>query len=100
MDERQRRTAMVAGAVVLGLLSTVAGALIALSDDGDRAATTPSASPSPTSEPSPSETPSASPSPQPAEIEDGKHFVYVTDARRREDGSTTVTFDLAYFLTG
>jgi hypothetical protein len=102
MDVRQRRTAIVAGAVVLGLLSVVAGALIALSDDvGDRAATTPPASASATQEPSPSESlsPSPSPSPKPAEIEDGKHFVYVTDAARRQDGSATVTFDLAYFLT-
>jgi hypothetical protein len=38
--------------------------------------------------------------PAPAEIEDGRHFVFVTDADRPEDGAATVTFDLAYFLTG
>jgi hypothetical protein len=102
MDVRQRRTAIVAGAVVLGLLSVVAGALIALSDDDSDRATTPSASASATQQqplPSESPSPSSSPSPKPAEIEDGKHFVYVTDAARLQDGSATITFDLAYFLT-
>src|ERR671925_96199 len=103
MDEARKRIALVAGAIALGLLSILAGALIALSDgDVQRASTTPSASASATAEPSPSASASPSPavSPRPDVIEDGRHFVYVTQAARLEDGGTTVTFDLAYFLTG
>jgi hypothetical protein len=106
MDERQRRTAIVAGAAALALLSVLAGALIAASDDDERATPIPTSSPiattepSPSASPSPSTSPSASASPAPAEIEDGRHFVFVTDADRPEDGAATVTFDLAYFLTG
>lgn len=109
MNERTRRTALIAGAVVLGLLSIGAGALIAVSTDGpQRASPTPTTATSPTPGPTPTETPtpapSASPSlsvsPMPGVIEDGRHFVSVTDVARLEDGSATVTFDLAYFLTG
>lgn len=103
MDEARRRIALVAGALALGLLSILAGALIALSDDDvQRASATPSASASATIQPSPSASASSSPSvsPRPGVIEDGRHFVYVTEAARLEDGGATVTFDLAYFLTG
>lgn len=107
MDEPQKHTALVAGAIVLALLSILAGAVIATSDDdAGRAAPSPSPSTksSPTPEPTPSETSSASPEPseggESSILEDGHHFVYVTDAARRKDGSVRVTFDLAYFLTG
>jgi hypothetical protein len=103
MDEARKRIALVAGSIALGLLSILAGALIALSDDdAQRASATPSPSASATSQPSPSASASSSPSvsPRPDVIEDGRHFVYVTDAARVGDGGATVTFDLAYFLTG
>jgi hypothetical protein len=93
---------LIVGAAVLALLSIGAGSLIAVSDDEEAAPSpSPSATVSPTASPSPSEEPSesAEPSPSPV-IDDGRHFVFVTEAARLEDGSTTVTFDLAYFLTG
>lgn len=106
MNERTRRNLLIVGAVVLALLSIGAGALIALSggavEEADATPTsslTETPSPSPSEEPSESESPEPSPSASPV-IEDGEHFVYVTEAARLEDGSTTVTFDLAYFRTG
>jgi hypothetical protein len=105
MNERTRRRAIVGGAIVLALLSIGAGVLIAASDEGDERATpSPSSSPSATEEPTPTAEPTQSPEPSEGEespvLEDGRHFVWVTEAARLEDGSTTVTFDLAYFLTG
>ncbi len=106
MNERARLNALIVGAVVLGLLSVGGGALIALfGDDGDRAEPGRSvgSTPTPSDEPSESTEPSEGPQPSPAAspiIEDGHHFVYVEDGARLEDGSTTVTFDLAYFYRG
>jgi hypothetical protein len=105
MDERSKRTALLAGAIALGLLSIGAGALIGLAggDTGTAGSSTPTpVSPSAEPSPSPSGEPSPSPSPTPARpvLPDGSHFVYVIAAERRGDGSASVTFDLAYFLTG
>jgi hypothetical protein len=106
MNERTKRTALIAGAIVLALLSIGAGALIAVSDDDERAGTTtptPSTTPTPTSEPSetpePTETPQPSSSGSPS-LEDGRHFVYVEGATRPEQGPKKVRFDLAYFYQG
>ncbi|MGH2678894.1 MAG: hypothetical protein ACRDG8_00170 [Actinomycetota bacterium] len=112
MDDRIRHRVLIVGAAVLALLSIGAGALIALSDDDERAAdrgptpsptatsTTPSTS-STTRTPVPSASAaSAPPASESPILEDGRHFVYVTRAARLEDGSATVTFDLAYFLVG
>jgi hypothetical protein len=107
MDERIKRNALIVGAIVLALLSIGSGALIALSDD--ERAETPSRTPSvtatdePSVEPTGSPEPSGSETPEPSEspvLEDGHHFVYVTSASRQEDGSSEVTFDLAYFYVG
>jgi hypothetical protein len=110
MDEHMKRNALIVGAIVLALLSIGAGALIALSSDGDRAASpsaTPSSTttPSPTDEPSSTTEPSEAETPEPSEsespiIEDGHHFVFVKRALYPPDGSPRVRFDLAYFLTG
>ena len=106
MNEHTKRNALIAGAIALAFLSIVAGALIALSDDDERAQTTsptPSATPAETSEPSetpePTETPEPSGAPTPS-LEDGRHFVYVKSASRLENGKTRVRFDLAYFYQG
>jgi hypothetical protein len=106
MNERTRRSALVVGAIVLALLSVGAGALIALSDDDERAGTTsppPRATPTQPSEPSesfePSETPEPSATGSPI-LEDGRHFVFVENASRRGDGSIRIRFDLAYFYRG
>ena len=104
MDERSKRNALIVGAIVLALLSVVAGALIALSDDGEPVAA-PSPTPSvtatvePTGSPDPTETPEPSRSESPV-LEDGHHFVYVTSASRLEDGTSEVEFDLALFYVG
>jgi hypothetical protein len=108
MDEHTKRNALIVGAIVLALLSVGAGALIALSSDGERAQTTgptPISTPSQSSEPSGSSEPSASQTPAPSGsdspvLEDGHHFVYVRTATPSESGKTKVRFDLAYFLTG
>jgi hypothetical protein len=103
MNERTKRNALIVGAIVLALLSIGAGALIALSDDAERAETK---SPAPSR--GPSETPEIGESPETPEpsvsgspiLADGRHFVYVETASRREDGSKSVRFDLAYFYRG
>jgi hypothetical protein len=104
MNEHAKRNALIVGAIVLALLSIGAGALIALSDDDERAAppsstTSGTPTPSPSESPEPSETPEPSGSESPI-LEDGRHFVYVKRASTSDDGETRVRFDLAYFLTG
>lgn len=106
MNERTKRSALIAGALALAFLSIVAGALIALSDDDERAGTPgPTTGPTATqtSEPSvtpePTDTPEPSPSRSPS-LTDGHHFVYVETATRSETGTTRVRFDLAYFFRG
>jgi hypothetical protein len=107
MDEHTKRSALIVGAIVLALLSIGAGALIALSDDERAQTTDPTSSSTPTQtpEPSGSSEPSASGTPEPSGsgspvLADGHHFVYVKTAFRRENGSTRVRFDLAYFYQG
>jgi hypothetical protein len=108
MDEHTRRNALIAGAIVLAILSIGAGALIALSSDDERARTTrptPSSTPTHTPEPSGSSEPSASGTPEPSGsespiLEDGHHFVYVKTVLPLPDGRRRVRFDLAYFYTG
>jgi hypothetical protein len=106
MNERTRRNALVVGAIVLALLSVGAGALIAVSDDDERAGpASPTRSATPTQPSEPSESPEPSETPEPsvsgsAVLQDGRHFVYVKNASRRGNGSIRVRFDLAYFYRG
>jgi hypothetical protein len=106
MDERSRHNALIVGAIVLALLSVVAGALIALSDEAEPvAAPSPTPSVTATDEPTGSPEPSESQTPEPSRsespiLEDGHHFVYVTSGSRLEDGSSEVEFNLAEFYTG
>ena len=110
MSERTRRNILIAGAIVLAVLSIVAGALIALSSDdgaGPGPSETPSTSPSPAESASPttSPEPTETASPEPGEtesavLEDGRHLVYVDTAFRPEDGPARVRFDLVYWYTG
>jgi hypothetical protein len=110
VNERTRRNFLIAGAIVLAVLSILAGAMIALSsDDGVEPgpSETPSTGPSPTeSAPSPaSPEPTETVSPEPGEpetalLEDGRHLVYVDTAFRPEDGPARVRFDLVYWFTG
>jgi hypothetical protein len=106
MNDERRRTLLVVGAIVLGLLSIASGAVIALSGDelaaetpSPTTETTPIETPAPTTPTETAITPSTSPTGSPV-LADGRHFVYVTDAARPEDGASTVTFDLAYFYRG
>lgn len=104
MNERTKRSALIVAAIVLALLSIGAGALIALSDDDERAGTTsptPNTSPTQASSepPQPSEPPEPSVSGSPS-LEDGRHFVYVKSASRSENGKARIRFDLAYFYRG
>jgi hypothetical protein len=106
MNERTKRNAPIVGAIVLALLSMGAGAMIALSDDEDRAQTSgPSPSTTPTRSSEPSETPEPTETPEPSDsqspsLENGHHFVYVKSASRSENGKARVRFDLAYFYQG
>jgi len=105
VNERSKRNALIAGAIVLALLSVAGGALIALSSDVERAepgrspSSTPSRIEQPTESPEPSETTQPSGAESPI-LEDGRHFIFVDDAAQPEDGTATVTFDLAYFYRG
>ncbi len=105
MNERTKKNALIVAAIVLALLSIGAGALIALSDDEERAQTPgPSPSQTPTQTSGPSDTPEPTETPEPGSqapsLEDGHHFVYVKSASRSENGKAKVRFDLAYFYQG
>jgi hypothetical protein len=110
VNERTRRTLLIGVAIVLAVLSIVAGALIALSsDEGTEAgpSDTPSTSPSPAESDSPtvSPAPTETPSPEPGEsesavLEDGRHLVYVDTAFRPQDAPARIRFDLVYWFTG
>jgi hypothetical protein len=106
MHERTKRNALIVGAIVVALLSMGAGALIALSDDEERAQTQgPSPSQTPTQTSGPSDTPEPTETPEPSgsqapSLEDGHHFVYVRSASRSENGKARVRFDLAYLYQG
>lgn len=106
MNESTKRNALIVGAIVLALLSMGAGAMIALSDDEERAQTpgpSPSTTATQTSGPSESPEPTETPEPSDAQapsLEDGHHFVYVKSATRSENGKARVRFDLAYFYKG
>ncbi|HWL91273.1 MAG TPA: hypothetical protein VNP90_07895 [Actinomycetota bacterium] len=106
MNEDTKRNALIAGAIALAFLSIVAGALIALSDDDERAQSpSPTLDPTPTQTSEPSETPEPTATPEPngapsPSLEDGRHFVYVTTATRSDSGRTRIRFDLAYFYQG
>jgi hypothetical protein len=110
VNEDRTRTLLVVGAIVLALLAIGSGAMIALSSD-EEAPDTPSptteptsaSTPTETSSPTPADTPSESPTDETSEspvLADGRHFVYVAEAARREDAPSTVTFNLAYFFDG
>jgi hypothetical protein len=84
MHERTKKNALIVGAIVLALLSMGAGALIALSDDEQRAQTP---GPSPTTTPAqtsgPSETPEPTEMPEPS----GSQARSLEDAPSRAVGS-------------
>jgi len=104
VQARRRRNLLIVGVIVLAILAFGGGYLLASGGGEDAASPSPSRShsPRPTKEPSATASPSASasasvpPSPSPV-LEDGRHFVYPKEAVA--DGTWSLTFDLAYFLT-
>jgi hypothetical protein len=109
---RGRRIAVIVGAAALLLVAFGGGYLLARGGDGsDESASsspsvapsqpatiTPSSSDEPSASAVPSATAAASASSSPAPIEDGRHFTFVK--RATAQGTWSITFDLAYFLTG
>jgi hypothetical protein len=99
-NEPPRRTALfVVLVIAVALLSFGAGLLLAPGDEAAAPTPSPQPSPSPSATTSPTTSPeptaSTTPSGETGELGDGRHFVYATSAT-----STSLTFDLAYFLTG
>jgi uncharacterized membrane protein len=101
MATQNRGMWLAAGAVVVLAIAFGTGFLLGSAGGDDRTETpTPSVSASgpapggsPTAEPSPSPTPTPSPA-----LADGRHFAFIVEIA--DDGTTMLTFDLAYFLTG
>jgi hypothetical protein len=99
-DAPRRRNAIIATAIVVGLLVFAIGYVVG-ADDGETAAS-PSSSTTTASAPSdsPSGEPSSSPEPSGDELPDGRYFVRLTDLQGGEDGPHLVQYDLAYSYTG
>ncbi len=93
------RSIWIAAAAVVVVALVFAGGFLVGSATDDAAPASPSPSPTssgvPTTSPSPSEEPTQAPAP---EIEDGRHFAFLSEIST--GGTRTITFDLAYFLTG
>jgi len=110
-ETRDRKKALIAGAIIAALLVFGLGYLLGTGGDDEQAAVSPTASPlpQPTSE-SPSSTASESASPSASAIAtaepagdtlpDGTYFVQLTDIQGGEEGPLQLQYDLAYFLTG
>ncbi len=108
-ETRDRKKALIVGAVIAALLVFGLGYLLGTGGD-DQAAVSPAATtPAPTSatrSPKPTDTPSPSPSPiatgEPGgdTLPDGRYFVQLTDIQGGEEGPLLLQYDLAYFLTG
>jgi hypothetical protein len=99
MEAQNRGMWLAAGAVVMLALAFGAGFLLGIAGGDDRTTPTPSASASgPGPSVSRSAEPSPSPTPSPA-LADGRHFAFIVEIGDA-DGTTRLTFDLAYFLTG
>ena len=108
-ETRDRKKALIAGAVIAALLVFGLGYLLG-SDGDDQAAVSPAATtPAPTSatrSPKPTDTPAPTPSaiatgePAGDTLPDGRYFVQLTDIQGGEEGPLLLQYDLAYFLTG
>jgi hypothetical protein len=85
---------------VMLVVTTLGAAACTSTSAVDAGSRSPSRSPSRSASRSPRPSKSESPSPSPAAIEDGRHFVFLKKIDQLEDGSSQLTFDLAYFLTG
>ena len=109
-EPRDRRKALIVGAIVAALLVFGLGYLLGTGGSDQPAAASPvittapptSAVPSPTPNETASPTPSAIPTAEPAgdTLPDGRYFVQLTDIQGGEEGPLLLQYDLAYFLTG
>jgi hypothetical protein len=110
-EPRDRKKALIIGAIVAALLVFGLGYLLGTGGNDEQAAVSPTVAPTPqpTSEsPSPTPTESASPSasalateePAGDTLPDGTYFVRLTDIQGGEEGPLLLQYDLAYFLTG
>src|SRR4051812_15182775 len=104
-----RRTLLIAGAIVVALLVFGCGYALGRGNDSPEASA-PSVVPSPTAthtrSPKPSASASETPSPDPTAepdgdtLPDGRYFVRLNTLEGGEAGAPTARYDLAYFLTG
>ena len=109
-ETRDRKKALIVGAIVAALLVFGLGYLLGSGGSDEQAAVSPpvttvpptseAASPTPTQTASP--TPSAIPTAEPAgdTLPDGQYFVQLTDIQGGEEGPLQLQYDLAFFLTG
>jgi hypothetical protein len=108
-ETRDRKKALIVGAVIAAVLVFGLGYLLGTGGDEQAAVSPTATTPAPTSETS-SPTPTDKPSPTPSAIAtdepsgdtlpDGRYFVQLTDIQGGEEGPLLLQYDLAYFLTG
>jgi hypothetical protein len=108
-ERRDRKKALIVGAVIAAVLVFGLGYLLGTGGDEQAVVSPTTTSPAPTSETSsptptdkPSPTPSAIATPEPGgdTLSDGRYFVQLTDIQGGEEGPLLLQYDLAYFLTG
>ena len=108
-ERRDRKKALIVGAVIAALLVFGLGYLLGTGGDEQAAVSPTATTPAPTSatrSPKPTDTPSPTPSPiatgEPGgdTLPDGRYFVQLTDIQGGEEGPLLLQYDLAYFLTG
>ena len=108
-ERRDRKKALIVGAVIAALLVFGLGYLLGSGNDEQASVSPTATTPAPTSatrSPKPTDTPSPTPSPiatgEPGgdTLPDGRYFVQLTDIQGGEEGPLLLQYDLAYFLTG
>jgi hypothetical protein len=109
-EPRDRRKALIVGAIVAALLVFGLGYLLGSGGTDQHAASSPPLTTTPPTSETPSATPTEHASPTPSAIPtaepagdtlpDGRYFVQLTDIQGGEEGPLQLQYDLAYFLTG
>ena len=108
-ETRDRKKALIVGAVVAALLVFGLGYLLGTGGDEQAAASPATTAPArprdeladrPTDKSSPTPSAVATPEPGGDTLPDGRYFVQLTDIQGGEEGPLLLQYDLAYFLTG
>jgi hypothetical protein len=109
-EPRDRKKALIVGAIVAALLVFGLGYLLGSGGTDQQAASSPPLTTTPPTSETPSATPTEHASPTPSAIPtaepagdtlpDGRYFVQLTDIQGGEEGPLQLQYDLAYFLTG